>query len=386
MPIADDRVPFNRPYLTGGEESALADAHARGHLSGDGHYTRMCEDWLAAQTGARRAFLTPSCTAALELAALLLLLEPGDEVIMPSFTFVSTANAFALRGAVPVFVDVRADTLNIDERLVEAAITDRTRALCVVHYAGVAAEMDALLRIARRHGLAVVEDAAQGIMATYRGRPLGTLGDLGALSFHETKNLSSGEGGALLCRDDRHVARAEILRQKGTDRGRFSRGEVDRYTWMDVGSSYVPPEATAAFLALQMAEADRITTRRRALWARYHRWAEPYEQAGLLTRPSVPDGCQHNGHLYYVLLPSRASRDWMLHDLARQQVGAVFHFVPLHSSPAGLRYGRTPGPMPVTDSASERLLRLPMWVGLESRLDDVLAAASSSLDRLGARL
>ena len=372
-------IPFNRPYMTGRELANIQAAHANGHLSGDGPFTRQCHAWLESRTGANRALLTHSCTAALEMAALLLDLAPGDEVILPSYTFVSTANAFVLRGAVPVFVDIREDTLNIDERLVEAAITPRTRAICVVHYAGVACEMDAILDIGRRHGIAVVEDAAQGILSTYRGRPLGTLGELGALSFHETKNIISGEGGALLCRDADMAERAEIIREKGTDRSRFFRGQVDKYTWVDVGSSYLPGEITAAFLGAQMDAADDITARRMALWDRYHGWAAGHEAAGRLRRPVVPAHCTHNAHMYYLLLPSLQARTAFIAGLKQRGVAAVFHYIPLHSAPAGLRHGRAAGDLPVTDALSERLVRMPLWIGLEDRLEQVFDAADAAL-------
>ena len=376
-------IPFNRPFMTGRELWLIAQAHANGHLSGDGPFTRRCHAWLEANTGASRALLTHSCTAALEMSALLLDLAPGDEVIMPSYTFVSTANAFVLRGAVPVFVDIRQDTLNLDERLIEAAITPRTKAICVVHYAGVACEMDAILAIAQRHGLRVIEDAAQAIMSTYRGRPLGAIGDLGALSFHETKNIISGEGGALLCRDAEMGERAEIIREKGTNRSRFFRGQVDKYTWVDVGSSFLPGEVTAAFLAAQTDAAQEITDRRLALWDRYHAWAEGHEAAGRLRRPIVPAHCMHNAHMYYLLLPSLEARTAYIAGLKERGVGSVFHYIPLHSSPAGQRYARTSGDaLPVTDTVSDRLVRMPMWAGLEEHMDTVLQAADDVLATL----
>ncbi|HEY1033902.1 MAG TPA: dTDP-4-amino-4,6-dideoxygalactose transaminase [Pseudoxanthomonas sp.] len=375
-------IPFNKPFMTGRELWLIAQAHANGHLSGDGQFTKRSHAWLEQRTGARRALLTHSCTAALEMSALLLDLQPGDEVIMPSYTFVSTANAFVLRGAVPVFVDVREDTLNLDERLVEAAITPRTRAICVVHYAGVACEMDTLLDIAARHGLAIVEDAAQAIMSSYRGRPLGTIGDLGALSFHETKNIISGEGGALLCRDEHYAERSEILREKGTNRSRFFRGQVDKYTWVDVGSSFLPGEITAAFLCAQMEEADQITARRLAIWERYHAWAASYEAAGRLRRPVVPAHCTHNAHMYYLLLPSLEARTHFIHRLKEAGVQTVFHYIPLHSSPAGRTLGRTPASMAITDDISERLVRLPLWVGVEEHIPAILEAADDALHHL----
>jgi dTDP-4-amino-4,6-dideoxygalactose transaminase len=361
-PMTSSAIPFNRPYMTGRELEFIAEAHANGHLSGDGPFTRRCHAWLERTTGARKALLTHSCTAALEMAALLLDLEPGDEVVMPSFTFVSTANAFVLRGAVPVFVDIREDTLNIDENLIEAAMTPRTRAICVVHYAGVACEMDAINAIAAKHGVAVIEDAAQGILSTYKGRPLGTLGALGALSFHETKNLIAGEGGALLVADPRFVERAEIIREKGTNRSQFFRGQVDKYTWVDVGSSYLPSEILAAFLAAQIEEAESITKRRLAIWQRYHDAFADLEAAGRLRRPIVPAHCRHNAHMYYLLLRDLDERTRFIHVLKEAGIHPVFHYVPLHSAPAGRRFGRAIGELPVTTRTSECLVRLPLWL------------------------
>lgn len=372
-------IPFNKPHMTGRELWNIAQAHANGHLSGDGRYTRLCNDWIERRTGAARAMLTHSCTAGLEMAAILSEVGPGDEVIMPSYTFVSTANAFVLRGAVPVFVDVRADTLNIDERLIEAAITERTRAIVVVHYAGVACEMDPILAIARRHGLLVIEDAAQGLMSSYRGRPLGSIGDLAAISFHETKNIIAGEGGALLVNDERHARRAEMIREKGTNRGEFSRGVVDKYTWVDIGSSYLPGEIIAAFLWAQMDEAEQITQRRLALWKTYHDWFRDAEQAGRLRRPVIPAHCVHNAHMYYLLLPSGEARGAFIARLQEAGVHAVFHYVPLHSSPAGLRYGRAAGEMSVTDDVAARLVRLPLWLGLEEQQSAVIQAVLAAL-------
>ena len=362
--MSESKIPFNRPYMTGRELYYIAEAKFNGMLAGDGPFTRKCHRWIEEKTGCAEALLTHSCTAALEMTALLLDIAPGDEVIMPSYTFVSTANAFVLRGAVPVFVDIRSDTMNVDERLVEAAITPRTRAIVPVHYAGVACEMDTLLDIALRHGLKVVEDAAQGVMSTYKGRALGSIGDLGAFSFHETKNVISGEGGALLVNDPVYALRAEIIREKGTDRSRFFRGQVDKYTWQEVGSSFLPGELTAAFLWAQLEEADRITQERMAMWNRYHAMLEPMEAAGVLRRPIVPDGCQHNAHMYYVLLAADANRQRVLEDLRRDNIHAVFHYVPLHSSPAGQRYGRVHGELTVTDCQAEQLIRLPLWIGM----------------------
>jgi len=350
--------------MTGKELFYIAQANFNGRLAGDGPFTKRCHSWIEQRTGCHKALLTHSCTAALEMAALLLDIGPGDEIIMPSYTFVSTANAFVLRGGVPVFVDIRADTLNLDERLIENAITPRTKALMVVHYAGVACEMDAIMSIAERHGLKVVEDAAQGVMATYKGRALGAIGDLGAYSFHETKNLISGEGGCLLVNNHKYFTRAEIIREKGTDRDRFFRGEVDKYTWQEQGSSFLPGELTAAFLAAQLDEADGITEARLASWSIYHNLLFSLEQAGLLRRPVIPVECQHNAHMYYVLLAPGIDREKVLFELKKNEIGAIFHYVPLHSSPAGLKYGKTHGNLAVTDSSSERIIRLPLWMGL----------------------
>jgi dTDP-4-amino-4,6-dideoxygalactose transaminase len=375
--MSSELIPFNRPFMTGKELANIAEAHQRGALAGDGPMTKRCHEWLERHTGARKALLTHSCTAALEMAALLADLNEGDEVIMPSYTFVSTANAFVLRGAVPVFVDIRADTLNIDETLIEAAITPRTRAIVPVHYAGVACEMDAILSIARQHGLMVIEDAAQGVMASYNGRPLGAIGDLGAFSFHETKNVISGEGGALLINHDELVQRAEIIREKGTDRSRFFRGQVDKYTWQDIGSSFLPGEITAAFLAAQLQEARQITDARLDIWNRYHVLLEPLERRGLLRRPVIPAGCGHNAHMYYVLLASGVDRAVVLNRLKAAQVNAVFHYVPLHTAPAGLRLGRAMGELPLTLDLSQRLVRLPLWVGLTQEQQQRVAEALS---------
>jgi dTDP-4-amino-4,6-dideoxygalactose transaminase len=304
------------------------------------------------------------------MAALLLDIQPGDEVIMPSYTFVSTANAFVLRGGVPVFVDVREDTLNLDEKLIESAITPRTRAIVPVHYAGVSCEMDTIMAIARRHGLKVVEDAAQGVMASYKGKALGSLGDLGAYSFHETKNVISGEGGALLVNDPSLALRAEIIREKGTDRSRFFRGDVDKYTWQDLGSSFLPGELIAAFLWAQLEEADRITAERLARWQRYEELLAPLAAKGWLRQPVIPDECQHNAHMYYVLLAPEISRQAVLDRFNRESIRSVFHYVPLHASPAGKRYGRTHGELEITQRQSERLIRLPLWVGLQDEQQD----------------
>ncbi len=372
-------IPFNKPYFCGKELSNIAQAHANGVMAGDGSFTKQCNEWLEQRTGCHKALLTHSCTAALEMAAILADIQPGDEVIMPSYTFVSTANAFVLRGGVPVFVDIRPDTLNIDETLIEAAITPRTKAIVPVHYAGVGCEMDTIMNIAQRHNLLVIEDAAQGVMATYKGKALGSIGHLGTLSFHETKNIISGEGGALLINDPKFAERAEIIREKGTNRSQFFRGQVDKYTWVDIGSSYLPGEIIAAFLRAQMEEADSITEQRLVLWSLYHEALAPLESlrvkfpatcggefhsAGLLRRPIVPESCQHNAHMYYILLDSLETRTALMAKLKEQGVNSVFHYVPLHSAPAGRKYGRVHGTMTYTEDLSDRLLRLPLFIGL----------------------
>ena len=366
------RIPFNKPYMTGKELWYISQAHANRHLSGDGEFTRKCSDWLEQRLGGHKALLTHSCTAALEMMALLADIRPGDEIIMPSYTFVSTANAFVLRGGVPVFVDIRPDTLNIDETKIEAAITPRTKGIMVVHYAGVGCEMDTIMTIARRHGLLVFEDAAQGIMSTYKGRPLGSIGQLAALSFHETKNIIAGECGALIVNDPALVERAEIVREKGTNRSQYFRGQVDKYTWVDLGSSFLPGEIVAAFLLAQMDEADTLTRRRLDMWSTYHQWFESIEKSGKVRRPIVPRECGHNAHMYYLLLPDLAARTEFIARLDERGVQGVFHYVPLHSSPLGQQVGRTHGDMSNTSSLSERLVRLPLWLGLESEQVQVI--------------
>ncbi len=377
-------IPFNRPHATGREFEYIADAIARAHLAGDGVYSRRCHEWLEARTGCRKALLTHSCTAALEMAAILAAIEPGDEVIMPSYTFVSTANAFVVRGGVPVFVDIREDTLNLDERAIEDAITPRTRAIVPVHYAGVGCEMEDILLIARRHRLLVIEDAAQALGSSYKGRPLGRFGDLAATSFHETKNLIAGEGGALFINDEAFVARAEIIREKGTDRSRFFRGEVDKYTWIDIGSSYLPSELTAAFLWAQMESAAEILAKRLEVWRWYYAALEPLEQRGIIRRPIVPDHSQHNAHMFYVLVADLATRTRVLRELNDGGVNAVFHYVPLHSSPAGQRYGRAHGPLCRTIELSQRLIRLPLWFGMtEADVDRIAVQLARATEGSG---
>jgi dTDP-4-amino-4,6-dideoxygalactose transaminase len=374
-------IPFNKPYMTGKELWYVSQAHANRHLSGDGEFTRKCHGWLEQRIGCAKALLTHSCTAALEMAAILADIQPGDEVIMPSFTFVSTANAFVLRGGVPVFVDVRPDTMNIDETKIEAAITARTRAIVPVHYAGVGCEMDAIMAIARKHDLIVIEDAAQGIMSSYKGRPLGSIGHMAALSFHETKNIISGEGGALLVNDPKFVERAEIIREKGTNRSQFFRGQVDKYTWYDLGSSYLPSELISAFLWAQMEEAAEITRRRLAVWDRYHESFAGLEREGYVRRPVVPESCEHNAHMYYLLLPGLGARTAFISEMKSTGVQTVFHYVPLHSSRAGERFGRAHGTCDITDAQSERLVRLPLWVELTPAMVETVIESVSIVAR-----
>ncbi len=370
------KIPFNKPFTIGAELDNIAAAVREGHLAGDGRFTRQCHEWLERTLGAKRALLTHSCTAALEMAAILCDLQPGDEVIMPSFTFVSTANAFVLRGAVPVFVDIRRDTLNLDEKLAAAAVTSRTRAIVPVHYAGVACEMDSILALARKHDLIVVEDAAQGILAEYKGRRLGAIGHLGCLSFHETKNVISGEGGALLVNDERFLQRAEIIREKGTNRAQFFRGEVDKYTWVDIGSSFLPSELVGAFLWAQLERAGEINARRVALCAAYRQGLEPLARRGVLTLSQPePEGVHANGHLFYVLLHDLEARSALIAHLKSRGFHSVFHYVPLHSAPAGRKFGRVAGPMTATDDVASRLLRLPLHYELtESQVAGIVDA------------
>lgn len=378
-----NKIPFNKPYMTGKELWYISQAHHAGQLAGDGSYTKKCHKWLEAQTNCHKALLTHSCTASLEMSAILAELEPGDEVIMPSYTFVSTANAFVLRGAIPVFVDIRTDTLNLDETLVESAITARTRAIVPVHYAGVGCEMDILQNIAQKHHLLLIEDAAQGLMASYKGQSLGSFGDLGCFSFHETKNIIAGEGGALIINNSRFTEQAEIIREKGTNRSNFFRGKVDKYTWIDKGSSYLPGELIAAFLYAQLEEAERIIAARLKVWDYYHQLLEPLEKSGKLRTPIIPPDCQHNGHMYYVLLNNLQIRTSLISYLKEQGMSSVFHYVPLHSSPAGQHYGRVHGDMNNTNRVSDCLLRLPLFpeLGL-SQIETVVMAIDSFLKRV----
>ena len=366
--LRPDEIPFNRPFIVGKELYYISQAvMVEEHLSGDGPFTKRCQRWLEETLGCSRAFLTHSCTGALEMAAILCDIQPGDEVIMPSFTFVSTANAFVLRGGVPVFVDIRPDTLNIDEKLIESAVTKRTRAIVPMHYAGVACAMDEILDIARPHRLWVVEDVAQALLSTYKGRKLGTLGHLGCLSFHETKNIISGEGGTLLVNDETFIERAEIIREKGTDRNKFFRGEVDKYTWVDIGSSYLPSELTGAFLYAQLEQAEQIVRVRSRITGRYVELLRPLEEKGILRLPFIGSECSGNGHLFYVVTNSLEERDRLIDHLKEHGIHAVFHYVPLHSSPAGRKYGRVSGEMGITDDVSAKLLRLPVYYEMKDQ-------------------
>ncbi len=375
-------IPFNRPYISASEISNLRSLKSTTAFSGDGPFSKKVASFVESACNVKKTLLAPSCTAALEMTALLLGLQPGDEVIMPSFTFVSTANAFVLRGAVPVFVDIRPDTQNINESLIEAAITAKTKAICVVHYAGVACEMDLILQIAEMYNLFVIEDAAQGVGASYKGRSLGSIGHLGAFSFHETKNIHCGEGGALLLRDDDFVSRAEIIREKGTNRSQFFRGEVDKYTWRDIGSSFLLNDLSAAFLLGQVEQIDKVTEARLAIWNRYHQAFESMENIGLVQRPFIPVDCQHNAHIYYLILRNNQDRSAVLKNLKTIGVHAVSHYEPLYSSPAGKKYARMHGEMKNTDFTSSNIIRLPIWFGMnESEINHVINSARSVIGK-----
>ena len=362
-----DQIPFNWPYMTGKELNHIVDAYDQGKLAGDGKYTQLCQEWLEGETGSRKVLLTHSCTAALEMAAILVDISDGDEIIMPSYTFVSTANAFVLHGGTPIWVDIREDTLNIDESKIEAAITPRTKAIVAVHYAGVACEMDTIMAIAEKHGICVIEDAAQGVTATYKGRALGSIGHLGCYSFHETKNITSGEGGALLVNDAKFMDRGEIIWEKGTNRKKFFLGQVDKYTWVDVGSSYLPGEIIAAFLYPQLLEATQITDVRLKVWEEYRKGLNHLEKKGRIRLPIVPDECDHNAHMFYILLRDEEDRTKFIHEMEKRSINCVFHYVPLHTSPAGIKFGRTSGSLSVTENVAARLVRLPLWVGIGNK-------------------
>lgn len=374
-------IPFNLPHCLGPELDCLHDAIInRKQTRGDGFYTKQCHELLEQLTGTKKALLVHSGTAALEMAALLLDIQAGDEVIMPSFTFVSTANAFVLRGGVPVFVDITPDTQNLDVSLIEAAITPRTKAICIVHYAGTCPDMDAIMDLAHRHNLFVVEDAAQAVGSTYKGRALGTIGHLGCYSFHETKNIVSGEGGSLLINDAAFVERAEVLREKGTNRSKFFRGQVDKYTWVDVGSSYLPSEMIAAYLFPQLQNLSAINARRLQVWNAYHEAFAPLEAQELCNRPVIPPHCDHNAHMYYLRLPSLEKRTAFINALKQREILSVFHYIPLHSAPAGLQYARTPAPMPHTDATADTLARLPLYYDFsDAELAQVIEACVAAL-------
>ncbi|MZK53464.1 dTDP-4-amino-4,6-dideoxygalactose transaminase [Clostridium beijerinckii] len=357
-------IPFNKPAVTGKEIEYIAEAIANEKICGDGGFTQKCNKWLKEKTKTRKVLITTSCTHALEMAAILADIKEGDEIIMPAFTFVSTADAFVMRGAKIIFVDIRPDTMNIDENLIESAITSKTKAIVPVHYAGVSCEMDKILRIAEKHNLLVVEDAAQGVMATYKGQALGSIGDFGCYSFHETKNYSSGEGGAILIKDDKYVERAEIIREKGTNRSKFWRGQVDKYTWVDLGSSYLPSELNAAYLYAQLEEAEKINNHRLILWNLYNDLLQPLQNEGKIELPTIPKECEHNAHMFYIKAKDLQERTELITFLKENNIGAVFHYIPLHTSPAGLKFGRFHGEDAYTTSESEKLLRLPMYYSL----------------------
>ncbi|MDE7323003.1 MAG: dTDP-4-amino-4,6-dideoxygalactose transaminase [Lachnospiraceae bacterium] len=357
-------IHFNVPPYTGREMEYIRQAVENQKICGDGPFTKKCSEWIEEKTGAAKCLLTPSCTQATELAALLIDIKEGDEVIMPSYTFVSTADAFVLRGAKAVFVDIRPDTMNIDENLIEQAVTERTRAIVPVHYAGVACEMDKIMEIAKKYKLFVVEDAAQGMNASYKGKQLGAIGDFGCYSFHETKNLSMGEGGALLIQDEKFIEDAEIIREKGTNRSQYYRGQIDKYRWMNYGSSYLPSDMNAAYLWAQIELVDKITDKRLALWRQYDERLQPLQEKGILDLPSVPEGCVHNGHMYYIKVKDLEERTRLIAFLKENGIWAVFHYVPLHSAPAGIRFGRFAGEDVYTTKESDRLVRLPMFYSL----------------------
>lgn len=366
-------ISFNVPPFVGKEKEYVMQAIDSHKISGDGAFTKKCSEWLEKQTGSPRVLLTTSCTHATEMAAILADIQPGDEVIMPSYTFVSTADAFVLRGAKVVFVDIRPDTMNIDENLIEDAITDKTKAIVPVHYAGVACEMDTIMDIAIRHNLCVIEDAAQGVMSTYKGRALGTIGDYGCFSFHETKNYSMGEGGALLIKNEDMIEEAEIIREKGTNRSKFFRGQIDKYTWVNAGSSYLPSELNAAYLYAELEVAEEINQNRRTSWSRYYQLLTPLAEQGRIELPYIPDECEHNGHMFYIKCKDIEERSALIQYLKEKDIMAVFHYIPLHSAPAGRKFGRFSGEDRFTTKESERLLRLPMYYGLKSRQQELIS-------------
>ncbi len=367
-------IPFNIPPFTGKEMDYIRQAVENQKICGDGPYTKKCSEWIEQKTGTAKCLLTTSCTHATELAALLADVKEGDEVIMPAYTFVSTADAFVLRGAKPVFVDIRPDTMNIDETLIEDAITPRTRAIVPVHYAGVACEMDTIMDIAKRHHLLVIEDAAQGIMSTYKGQALGAIGDFGCYSFHETKNYSMGEGGALLIKDPKYAEEAEIIREKGTNRSKFFRGQIDKYTWVNYGSSYLPSDMNAAYLWAQLELADRINEKRLSIWNRYWELLQPLREQGYIELPTIPEGCVHNAHMFYIKAKDLEERTRLIDFLKKNEIWSVFHYIPLHTAPAGMKFGEFHGEDRYTTKESERLCRLPMFYSLELDQVDYIAS------------
>ena len=366
------KIPFNKPFLTGKELENIKSAYANGQLAGDGIFSKQCQNLINKLFNANDSLLTHSCTAALEMSAILCDIQPGDEIIMPSYTFVSTANAFVLRGAVPVFTDIRGDTLNIDEEKISNLITKKTKAIVPVHYAGMSCDMESLSKLAKNYDLYLIEDAAQAIGSTFDNQPLGSFGDLSTVSFHETKNIISGEGGALLINNPKFQDRAEIIREKGTNRSLFFKGLVDKYTWVDIGSSFLPGELTAAFLLAQLEMTDTINLKRLQIWEQYHQRLEDLEKKGLLRRPVIPKKVQHNAHLYYILTNSEQSRDEFIRFMSSRNISCVFHYQPLHNTTYGISAGKSIGELPITDSVSKRLVRLPLWLGIEEHIDYII--------------
>lgn len=373
-------IPFNRPYLTGQEIKFILEAHANGRLAGDGYFTNKCSRWLQDNLFTKRALITHSCTAALEIAAILCDLKPGDEIIMPSYTFVSSANAFVMRGGVPRFVDIRTDTLNIDEMKIELAINSRTKAILVVHYAGVSCEMTKIVKIAKAYNLILIEDAAQAIGAKYNDSPLGSIGDLGCISFHETKNIICGEGGALLVNNENFIERAEIIREKGTNRKAFFEKKIDKYTWIDIGSSYLPGELICAFLWAQLLNCEQITKRRISSWQKYQQYFTPLAQTYNILLPVIPDNCIFNAHIFYAILPNEISRLEFITRMNQSGVQVIFHYIPLHSSPAGRKFGATYGSLATTDNLSSQIVRFPLWVGVDEHINKCYEASTESLE------
>ena len=370
-------IPFNKPYISGKEHDYIRKAVALGQLAGDGFFTKKCSDWIESTTNCTKALITHSCTAALEISAILANIQPGDEVIMPSYTFVSSANAFVLRGGVPVFVDIKKDTLNIDPELISKAITPKTKAILVVHYAGVSCEMEKIIDIAKENNLLIIEDAAQGVLSKYKNNYLGSIGDIGCYSFHETKNIISGEGGAILINNEQFIERAEIIRQKGTNRTKFNDGLIDKYSWLDIGSSYLSGELISAFLLSQLECADFITNKRLELWNKYYFVFSKLAEEGLCQIPSIPKAVDHNGHIFYLILKNKRHRNEFIRKMNTKKINCVFHYIPLHSSPAGQKYGRISGELKNTVMVSDGLVRLPLWINLE--VDKVIKAATEVL-------